>query len=90
MNIRRWHILGIICWYSKNYCEGEIACKKAIEYGERTKQNVDIDRNNLKFYLDLKKENDNKPKMTKKEFIKHNIPKLKKENPNLKPKQLQA
>jgi glycosyltransferase involved in cell wall biosynthesis len=42
---KRWHLLGIVGWYSGNYNDGKLGCKKAIEFA-----NAEIDINNLKFY----------------------------------------
>ena len=41
----RWHLLGIIGFYSGHIPEGRVGCIKAIEHS-----NADIDRNNLMFY----------------------------------------
>ena len=49
----RWHILGIVAYYSQRYFEGMIACQKAIQYGEQT--NIELDKSNYKFYKDKKK-----------------------------------
>jgi hypothetical protein len=46
---KRWHLLGICGWYTKNYKEGKIGCLKAISTG----QNIELDKNNLKFYTQL-------------------------------------
>ena len=42
---KRWHLLGIVGWYSGNYSDGKLGCKKAIEVA-----NLEIDKSNLKFY----------------------------------------
>lgn len=44
---KRWHLLGISSYYVGRYREGKDACIKALEA-----ENNDIDRGNLKFYLD--------------------------------------
>lgn len=41
----RYHMLGIAAFYCKRYKEGRVACKLAIDRG-----NKDVDRHNLKFY----------------------------------------
>ena len=51
---KRWHLLGIAGWYSKNYIDGKLGCKKAIEAA-----NLEIDMSNLKFYEE-KEANDKK------------------------------
>ena len=42
----RWHLLGIIAYYAGFFTRGKIACEIAIRNGH----NVDLDKNNLKFY----------------------------------------
>lgn len=42
----RWHLLGISAYYVGKYKEGKEACLKAIEA-----ENLDIDKQNLSFYL---------------------------------------
>jgi len=51
---KRWHLLGIAGWYSGNYIDGKLGCKKAIECS-----NLQIDIDNLKFYEE-KEMNDRK------------------------------
>jgi glycosyltransferase involved in cell wall biosynthesis len=43
---KRWHLLGISAFYVGRYKEGKEACLKAIEA-----ENTELDRNNLKFYI---------------------------------------
>lgn len=43
---KRWHLLGIAAYYVGRFKEGKEACMRAIET-----ENKEIDRNNLKFYL---------------------------------------
>lgn len=43
----RWHLMGIAAFYVGKYKEGKEACLRAIEA-----ENKDVDRNNLKFYLE--------------------------------------
>jgi glycosyltransferase involved in cell wall biosynthesis len=84
---KRWHFLGIIGWYSKNYEEGKIGCLKAIECG----LNNELDTNNLKFYEDKEKEECVKyvkrSIMTKKEFLKQTKVLLNENHPSLNNKQ---
>ena len=42
---QRWHLMGIVAYYSGNFQEGYEGCKKALEYGK-----FEIDKNNIKFY----------------------------------------
>lgn len=71
----RWHLLGIISYYCGKYKEGKNACLKAIEKG----LNVDVDKNNLKFYTDKLNENsDTKEDINKKQFIENYIKELQK------------
>ena len=44
----RWHLLGILAYYDQKYKEGFNACNIAIKMGP----NFDIDKSNLKFYID--------------------------------------
>ncbi len=41
----RWHLLGIVSYYAGKYNEGYEGCRKAIK-----SMNLDIDKNNIKFY----------------------------------------
>jgi hypothetical protein len=52
---KRWHLKGIVSYYAGFFDEGEEACKKAILAGIKNNLNVEIDKNNLKFYKDRKK-----------------------------------
>ena len=45
-NYTRWHLLGITGWYAGFFTEGKKGCMKAIEAG----LNIQLDKNNLKFY----------------------------------------
>ncbi len=48
---KRWHLMGIICFYCKESSEiGKIACIEAIKM-----ENQQIDKDNLKFYVDGEK-----------------------------------
>ena len=46
---KRWHLLGIIGYYSRNFTEGKIGCERALAVGLQ----VPIDKRNLSFYTDL-------------------------------------
>jgi glycosyltransferase involved in cell wall biosynthesis len=43
---RRWHLLGIVSYYSGDFAEGKEACLNAIKV-----KHLEIDINNLKFYI---------------------------------------
>jgi glycosyltransferase involved in cell wall biosynthesis len=45
---KRWHQLGIVSYYCKKYKDGKMGCLKALE----CKPSSEIDKNNLKYYLD--------------------------------------
>lgn len=45
---KRWHLMGIIGYYSGKYEEGKKGCLKALE----ARPDSQIDKTNLKFYLD--------------------------------------
>ena len=45
---QRWHLMGIVGFYVGAYQEGKEGCLRAIEFGEE----IDLNKNNLKFYLD--------------------------------------
>ncbi len=83
---KRWHMLGIIGWYAKKYDKGREGCLKAIEYAEANNIKTELDVSNLKFYEDHIKTNTKK--MSKKEFIKNESIKLKKEFPKMSDKQI--
>jgi len=83
---KRWHLYSIIAFYVGNFEEGEKACNLAIKNG--TKYNilsVELDKSNLKFYLEKKKEGIKI--ITKNEFIKAKIEELQKENPKISHKE---
>jgi hypothetical protein len=48
---KRWHILGIVGWYSGHFKEGKLGANNAIKYGVRS----ELDIKNLKFYEDREK-----------------------------------
>ena len=57
----RWHLLGIVAFYDEKYVEGAEACRMAITMGP----DFEIDKSNLRFYLekiDKNKKNKNKKK----------------------------
>ena len=45
---KRWHLLGISGWYANEFEKGKIGCIKALESGLSN----EIDKYNLKFYID--------------------------------------
>ena len=84
---KRWHELGIVAYYAKYYKEGKVACLKAIENGTKLKINTDIDKNNLKFYIDEEKKSNSESKnnqeninkiLTKNQFIQAKVLEIKK------------
>lgn len=86
----RWSLMGIIGYYANHFTEGKIGCQKAIETGI----NVQLDSNNLKFYLDKEKEilpvkQQDKP-LLKNDFVNVKIAEIKKECPTLTDKQLKT
>lgn len=93
---KRWHQLGIVSYYVGHYGDGEMGCDKAIEYGEKNsdvRTNVELDKSNLKFYIDKKKEIQEQqqaqlPQITKNKFIDVVCQQLSKQHPNLSRKQL--
>jgi hypothetical protein len=74
----RWHILSIVAYYAQEYDIGKGACLKALENSYQ----IQLDKNNLKFYLDKDQEKKlYQNNLTKKEFLNTTIERLKKENP---------
>jgi glycosyltransferase involved in cell wall biosynthesis len=49
----RWHIAGIVGFYSDNFAQGKEACMKAIKGG----QNISLDRKNLVYYIETEASN---------------------------------
>lgn len=98
---KRWHLLGIVAYYVKEYDIGKKSCLTAIENGKKININVDIDIKNLEFYINKEKEilNTNNSQnnniintnntITKNEFFRIKVEELKKENPKSTSKQLQ-
>lgn len=87
----RWHYMGIVAFYIKQYEIGRHACLKAIEIG----LNSDLDKSNLKFYDDKIKEikdsqQKNTNNMTKKDFTEKIIVELKQKFPRMTHKQLKS
>lgn len=80
----RWHLMGIVGWYAKEYENGKKGCLKAIECG----LNNELDTSNLKFYEDHEKDNSKKPIITRTQFITKTTEELTKKNPNLSKKQI--
>lgn len=92
---KRWHLMGIVGWYYKRYEEGELACRRAIEYSENNGFKNQVDYDNLKFYTDRRAEmsgnnsnNINYSNFTKKQFISMKVEELKKSNPRFTVKKL--
>lgn len=96
---KRWHILGISAWYAGFFKEGKIGCMKAIEAG----LNLPVDKRNLEYYENREKKiaeeqiknreiqiQQQKSKISRKEFIDSIIPELSKQYPKLSNKQLQS
>ena len=90
-NYTRWSVLGIVGYYCGKYAEGKAGCLKAIEAG----LNKDLDKKNLKFYLDKEKEladkgniSDVEP-ISKKEFIREAVKQLIENNSKIPNKKLQ-
>jgi len=100
---KRWHLLGIVSFYSGDFDIGKSACKSAIENGKKMGLNTDIDQKNLDIYINREKDiaknitqtqdqnNHNNlvnKILTKSQFINIKFDELKKENPKLTDKQL--
>lgn len=95
---KRWHMLGIVAFYSGHIQEGKMACQMAIENGKKRNMNVDRDIKNLEIYENKEKEMGLQPQqiqpqinkniITKNEFIANKMQELKKANPKLTEKQL--
>ena len=94
----RWHLMGILSWYACTFCEietpyktyiftrGKYACMKALESNPKQK----IDQDNLNFYLDTERNNNQSSKGTGKlEFIKQQIDELRLRFPTAIDKELQ-
>lgn len=86
---KRWHIMGIVAFYLEEFKKGKEACQKAIDCGI----NEELDKNNMKFYLEKEKELEeqfkkNTTTLSKNEFINLHIPKIKNDFSNLTQKQL--
>lgn len=78
----RWHLLGIIGYYSGHYEEGKRAVLKAIEVG----RNIELDKKNLQCYLDMEVK---KPdQMTLRDQLKQKFPNMNKKQLDLKVKHL--
>jgi glycosyltransferase involved in cell wall biosynthesis len=83
----RYSKLGIIAYYYNKFNEGKWACEKALEF----KPDSEMDRNNLQFYLDKEKEikEIQSKQLTKGNYFKFRTEKLRNENPNMRPRQIQ-
>jgi glycosyltransferase involved in cell wall biosynthesis len=81
----RWHVMGVVAYYAKRMKEGHDACIKAIEA-----RDTDLDKSNLKFYVDALKPKEPPKKQTRKEFVKMRQMELREENPNLSMKKMKS
>lgn len=84
----RWHYMGIVAFYCKQYEIGRQACLKAIKIG----LNSELDSSNLKFYenkIEEKTQVINK-NINKKDFMIKCILELKQKFPRMTPKQLKS
>ena len=72
----RWHLMGIIGWYSENFIEGKSACLNALKFSPNSESNI----KNLKFYEDRERENETR-NISKEEFIDKKISELSAQNP---------
>jgi len=81
----RYHLMGIIGFYANKYKEGKEATLKAIEV-----ENAEIDRNNLKFYLEKEKEmlGNEINTLTRDQYMQFKIDELRKKYPRYSLKML--
>lgn len=79
----RYHLMGIIAFYSGNYEEGEKAVRKALEYNPSS----EIDLSNLSFYTKIKEK---EVPLTKKQFLLQEEEKIRLDNPKLNPKKIKS
>jgi len=93
---KRWHLMGICCFYIKRFEEGKLACLRAIENGRKNDIDVALDLKNLKFYENslagLPSELHMRPKetLTKKQYVERKMIELKETNPGLTEKQRES
>lgn len=100
---KRWHLLSIVAYYAGAFNQGKEACMFAINNGDKNKLNVDIDKNNLKLYIEKEKELKNTSSIeqnnnthqefvnniiTKNQFISNEVIQLKKQYPNFSDKKI--
>jgi glycosyltransferase involved in cell wall biosynthesis len=88
----RWHLMGIVGFYSGNYEDGKDGALKAIKAG----RNVAHDKSNLQFYLDKEKEIQKEKTKIEREKLKNERERLtmikaelKKQFPKITQKQLE-
>lgn len=82
----RWHLMGIVAYYTGQYAEGKIACLEAIKNGK----NTELDKKNLVFYEKKEAENDiQKNELTKTQFISNEINKLKTQSNHISMKKIE-
>ena len=79
----RWHLMGIIAYYSGNLEDGKNACRKAIAVNGEHRE---VDESNLNAYFQREKENN----ITKKDFCAEVLPSIFKEYPNFTIKQAES
>lgn len=101
---KRWHLMGIVAYYVKQYKDGKEACLIAINYCKQSGNKflpLELDEKNLQFYIDKEQEmrdqntntqsfNPTQPKQFtfKKQFIDQKMLEIYKENPKMSQKQL--
>jgi glycosyltransferase involved in cell wall biosynthesis len=88
---KRWHLLGIIAFYTGFYAEGKAGCERAIASGV----NSEIDKSNLEFYIKREQEqtalhSQKDATNSKKEFVEYYTNQLKTDHPNLTVKQINS
>lgn len=84
----RWHLLGIVGWYSGHHVEGKTACIQALKVMPDSK----IDRDNLGFYENKEREQERNSgeKNIREEFISKKIQEMSRQNPRQTYTQLQT
>jgi len=56
---KRWHLMGIVAFYTGQYIDGKNACLVALDYCKHNldvQNNRELDEKNLQFYLDKERE----------------------------------
>lgn len=82
----RYSKLGIVAYYYNKYADGKWAVEKALAF----KPDSEVDKRNLRFYLDKEKEiAESKARtLTKSDYFKLRGEKLRTENPRIRPSQI--